>query len=388
MASADGIVSSARRAAATAGAAGQVLLALSPWVPAPRPHRADDVTARWLTGVFAARAPAAVVERVEPLGGTSGTTDRRRLGLVWNAAGERAGLPASVFVKSTPLSAKNRTMVAALWMAVNEVKFYRIARADLGDIAPVAYAAHAGPGARFLLVLEDLETRDGRPLALADDCTLQHAQAMMATLAELHATFWESPRFATDLSWAAPITTRSGMSLLASQFRRVRSTFLKSGRYDLPAGVRRTAALVNENDWALYRMWERPPLTLVHGDSHLGNTYSLSDGRAGLLDWQVVFRCRGIREVSYFMAGGLPIEMRREHERDLVALYVDELAVAASSRRRRSTRRGTRTASSSTTRGTPPRSRCCGRACRSPRTCSGRSSASPPQSRISRSIES
>src|SRR3546814_12822049 len=30
--------------------------------------------------------------------------------------------------------------------------------------------------------------------------------------------------------------------------------------------------------------------TLLHGDTHLGNTYLLPDGRGGLLDWQLMVR--------------------------------------------------------------------------------------------------
>src|SRR5690606_32991561 len=127
----------------TARALMETALAVSPWAPAPEPHSAAAVTAEWLTGVFAAQHPGVVVEKVRPLDGTTGTTDRRRLGLEWNRAGQDAGLPTAVFIKSTPLSAKNRTMVAALDMAINEVAFYQQVRPELpADAAPRCYAAH------------------------------------------------------------------------------------------------------------------------------------------------------------------------------------------------------------------------------------------------------
>jgi len=317
---------SARRVGAVAGSIGQVLLGLAPWVPAPRPHTGAALRPEWLTRQLGAPVPGAAIERIDTIDGTSGTTDRVRLGLSWNEAGRAAALPASVFVKSTSPSPKNRTMVGALWMAVNEVKFYRTARVDLGDVAPEPYVAHAGAGARFLLVLEDLVARGAHPFGLGDDCDLAHAQAMMRTLAEVHARFWESPRFETDLAWAAPVTRRSGMSLLAFQFRRVRTKMLESrDRFELPPAVERMARFVNDHDEALYRCWERGPSTLLHGDSHLGNTYALPDGRAGLLDWQVVFRGPGVREVAYFLATSAPTTLRREHERGLLRLYVDTL---------------------------------------------------------------
>jgi len=319
-------VESARRAGAVAGSIGQVVLGLAPWVPAPRPHDGAALRPDWLTRQLGEQVPGAAVDHIEVLDGTTGTTDRLRLALRWNETGRAASLPASVFVKSTSRSPKNRTMVGALWMAVNEVKFYGTARAELGDVAPEAYVAHAGVGARFLLVLEDLVARGARPFGLGDDCDLAHARAMMRTLADVHATFWESPRFATDLAWAAPVTRRPGMTLLAFQFRRVRRKMLESPeRFGLPPAVRRLARVVNDHDDALYRRWERGSLTLLHGDSHLGNTYALPDGRAGLLDWQVVFRGPGVREVAYFLATSAPTHLRREHERALLRVYIDTL---------------------------------------------------------------
>lgn len=70
------------------------------------------------------------------------------------------------------------------------------------------------------------------------------------------------------------------------------------------------------------------PQTLVHGDCHAGNTYALPDGRAGLLDWQVVFRTRGVREISYFAVPGLDRELRRAHEKELIQRTLDGLAAA------------------------------------------------------------
>jgi len=313
--------------AATIAALGEVGLAVSPWAPAPRPYRATDVEPAWLTSVLAAGVAGARIESIRELGGTAGTTDRRRLALDWNAAGISAGLAPSVFIKSTAASAKNRAMVAGLWMAVNEVKFYRTVRPALDDIAPEVHAASAGHGARFLLVLEDLVAAGGRPYSLADDCTLEHAEGLVTALARLHSRFWQSPRLVTDLSWAAPMTGRPGFGLLARQFRRVRRRFLaEADEREVGPAARRMLAIVNEHDLALYRTWADGPQTLLHGDSHFGNTYALADGRAGLLDWQVVFRGRGMREVSYFLCGGLSTELRRTHERALIGRYLDTLA--------------------------------------------------------------
>ncbi|GAB3035233.1 ecdysteroid 22-kinase family protein [Mycobacterium bourgelatii] len=305
----------------------ETALAISPWLPAPKPHSADGVDARWLSQQFAGRAPGAVAEALVPLDGTTGTTDRRRLGIEWNDAGIAAGLPSSLFVKSTPLSAKNRTMVAALDMAINEVRFYQQLRPELGDdVAPAVYASHAGHGARHLLVLEDLVASGARFLAKPDEVDLAYAQGMMRALGKLHAAFWESPRLAADLSWIAPESRRPGFKLLLWQFRSMRKKLLSSDEHDLNPAVRRMATFVNEHDRALHARWERGPQTVLHGDAHAGNSYSLPDGRGGLLDWQVIHRGPGIREVSYFCTHSIPTELRRAHEESLLRLYLETLA--------------------------------------------------------------
>jgi hypothetical protein len=312
--------------AETIGALAEVALALSPWAPSPRPHRLAHVDAPWLTATLASGAPGARVLAVEMLGGSSGTTDRRRLRLTWNEAGIDAGLPAHLFVKATSSSARNRTMVAALGMAIQEVRFYEQIRPSLGDIAPRVHHAQAGHGARFVLVLDDLLARGARPVTGLDDCTLEHVEALIDTLAGLHAVYWRSPRLDTDLAWVRPMTGRPGFRLLANHFRRVRRKFLaQADERNLGPRVRRLLALVNDNDLALYRSWESGPQTLVHGDCHVGNSYSLPDGRAGLLDWQVVFRTRGVREISYFMVGALDREVRRAQEKALLERYLGGL---------------------------------------------------------------
>ena len=317
------------RVLSTATALREVGWSLSPWAPAPRPSDPRAVDGAFLTSVLATRHPGATVESLQDVGGSEGTTDRRRVALQWNAAGRDAALPSALFLKGTSRTAKNRAMAGGLSMATNEVLFYERVSRDVADICPRSFAATSGHGARHLLVLEDLVAAGAKPYALADECDAQHADGVVRALAHLHATFERSPRFATDLAFAKPMTQRAGAGLLRTTMRRVRSTFLKHADRH-PVGPHATAMLrlVQRHDRALYARWEQGTQTLLHGDSHLGNTFQRADGRSGLLDWQVVFRGQGIREVAYFLGAGVPVELRRTHERALVQTYLDALAAA------------------------------------------------------------
>jgi hypothetical protein len=311
-------------AVVNARALGQIAAAVSPRVPTSGPTKSSDVTARWLTEQVG-KAVGAVALSAASLDGTTGTTDRRRLVVEWDQAGKAAGLPANLFVKSSPLTAKNRVMVAALDMAVNEVKFYQQAAAELDGIVPKAWFSYAGVGARFLIVLDDLVAQGATPYALADRCEVDHARGLVDAFARLHAQFWESPRFTSDLSWAKTWSTRPGNKVLKLFYSRGRRGALRLDRPEETAAVRAVAAALDEHIDAYYREFEVGPLTLLHGDSHLGNTYSMPDGRSGLLDWQVVWRGPGLREVTYWMTAGLDPDIRRKHERELLERYLEGL---------------------------------------------------------------
>src|SRR6202012_1337750 len=206
-----------RRASTTAAnltAAGELVAAVLPTLPGSGPSSPADVTTEWLTRNLAGTMPSAAEQRISLLDGTTGTTDRRRLSVEWNESGRAAGLPDHLFLKSTPLSTKNRTMVAALGMAVNEARFYNEAADELDGIAPRSWYARAGVGARFLIVLEDIVAAGGRAYALADHCDIGHAQGLIDVFAALHARFWERPRMVTDLSWIRTWSARPGYGVL------------------------------------------------------------------------------------------------------------------------------------------------------------------------------
>ena len=75
----------------------------------------------------------------------------------------------------------------------------------------------------------------------------------------------------------------------------------------------------------LYREGE---LTLVHGDPHLGNLFvdGADPTRTGFLDWAVISRAPGIRDVAYVLSASTPTELRRTHEQALLSRYREVLA--------------------------------------------------------------
>jgi aminoglycoside phosphotransferase (APT) family kinase protein len=77
--------------------------------------------------------------------------------------------------------------------------------------------------------------------------------------------------------------------------------------------------------WASQRILAKGPRTLLHGDTHIGNTYLLPDGSGGLLDFQLSVRGHWANDVTYLLVTALEPEKRRTHERELIGFYLDEL---------------------------------------------------------------
>ena len=73
------------------------------------------------------------------------------------------------------------------------------------------------------------------------------------------------------------------------------------------------------------RLLQSGPRTLLHGDTHVGNSYVLPDGTSGLLDFQLLVKGNWCIDVTYYLITALDIETRRQHEAELLDYYLTEL---------------------------------------------------------------
>ncbi|KAL1879318.1 hypothetical protein Daus18300_001900 [Diaporthe australafricana] len=72
--------------------------------------------------------------------------------------------------------------------------------------------------------------------------------------------------------------------------------------------------------------------TIIHGDTHVGNTYLTAEGRPHWLDWSAVHVGSCFHDVAYFMCGALSIEDRRANEGRILRHYLDALCAAGGPR--------------------------------------------------------
>ncbi|HEX5613644.1 MAG TPA: hypothetical protein VFZ83_00675 [Acidimicrobiia bacterium] len=290
------------------------------------PH---GLTPELLTRALATRHPGVDVATVSLVSvkrcgeGVASTADRIVLDLTY-APGADGGLPGRMVLKTMLLSPH-----APGEMYETEVRFYNEIRPQLDVETPHAYAATFDPVTnQFGVLLEDLTARHARFPDATQLVTVDEVAAVLTQLARLHGRFWSSDRFARDLAWVATpsrggmahIFERHGLEIVRDQVR----------RHQFKADLIAPLGADLDQLWgalaASQALLATAPETLLHGDTHIANTYLLPDGTGGLLDWQLQVRGCFAHDVIYLICTALPTDTRRAEQLRLVEHYLAELA--------------------------------------------------------------
>ena len=294
------------------------------------PPSVESLTPEWLTAALCKGHPHARVTDVLTGSGSDGSTSRRALDISYNDAGREAGLPTSVYTKSTPKFTSRAVTVPAGALEC-EALFYDTIRPGLNIEAPWGYymALDARSGRSMLLMEDVANTKNvtfGDPTKHYID--RGRAESIVTNLAILHGAFWESPRFAGDLAaikdaerWQRDVNDLIAFPRRAMiGFDRAESVF--------PAEFRRRKADVWPAFMSSLALHNLGPRTLLHSDVHSRNWYLTGPNGMGLYDWQLITRGTWALDVAYALSSALTVQDRRSWEKDLIELYVDRLHAA------------------------------------------------------------
>jgi hypothetical protein len=292
------------------------------------PINVADLTAELLTETVQQLYPEVAVESFTVVDsksyGEAMVSTAARAVLDLNYSGDTGQLPSRVVLKL----ARDESGIMAPFYA-NEVNFYTLLRPDLQIEAPLTLGGVFDPDSgQFGLLLEDLTLRQAHFPNVTEAVSLHYIKSLIETLARLHAQFWESPRFDTDLNWVQSHTegalcelqNRAATPLIQHEidqenFKREMVQRLRTSGPELRGGM-----------MAMHRHQATLPRTLLHGDTHLGNTYRLPGDKGGFLDWQLMTCGYGVHDISYLICTALSVEQRREHEQALLRFYLGKLA--------------------------------------------------------------
>ncbi len=288
------------------------------------PQQWDQVTPEWMTAAISRHCPGAHVSDVEVVMVDNGTNRRARLGLSYD---EGSG-PDVVFVKAEgdyrEAHSRNGNMF-------NEPDLFS-AGVPIPVDHPLAYKVLIDrPGLDYVIVMEDVTVRGADPRDATRPLTVDQVASGLGGLARLHSRYWGfSAATHPELAWVQTWEATEG--------------FAEGLAARIPEGLARGAACLPEEVTqlgvpAILSVWARAvgslalePLTLLHGDPHIGNTYVLPQDEMGFLDWQVVRRGNWSHDVGYFLVSALTVDDRRSSETELVEAYREALALSGGQR--------------------------------------------------------
>jgi len=293
--------------------------------PAPLPGHWEEVTADWLGALLRRRYPGTVVESLDVVELRSTHTTKIRVAAAYNDAGRAAGLPEHLCLKGNFTGRHNPFEICRM-----EARFYHDLVEGTALPVPVSYCSDWDEGAsnQGVVVLEDLVELGGEFGSTYHHIGPDGVARALTDLAVLHGHFWDSPRLGAADWLPRSMDTPGDCDQPRVIWWLVEENLARDVYIErLPAWMvadpqRFLRAYDLLNHWARE---QAGPETIVHGDSYLGNTYLRPDGHRLWLDWQMVRRGGGMRDVSYFVVGALTVEERRSHERDLLAHYREAL---------------------------------------------------------------
>jgi len=290
------------------------------------PDRIEGLDRDWFERALRRRFPEVRLDDARIVDVNHGTCTKIRVALAYAPIAD-AGLPATMLVKGGFAEHSPRF----LEMHATEMRYYRDIAPRAPFATPACYFEGIDPAdGRSLVVLEDLDARSVRWLGALAPLAWPAQLAFTDALAAFAAKWWESPELAPGgpLDWVIHSYEREAAAYIAWYLEPERwNGFMALPRCAcLPRRLHdreRMAAALS----ALEQRLPAQPVTLSHGDTHLGNLYLDRDGAAGFLDAQPR-RAPWVKDFAYQLVAALDVEDRRRWERPLLARYLRRLAEA------------------------------------------------------------
>jgi len=231
------------------------------------------------------------------------------------------GVPSTVVVK-LPAQSEARWAMDMLGGYRRELAFYRCVASRAPVNTPHVYAAEmAENSADFVLVLEDLRAWDNADHLAG--LSMHRARLCIEQLAGMHA--WSvTTADATALDAFPSFDAPSVRDILHPAFELGWRVYRDRSAVAVPTAVARYAErFVELAPKALAALTVRP--MLLHGDIRADNMFFDGDSLK-IVDFQFASRGAGATDVAYLISQGLPTEVRRGHDEQLVREYLARLA--------------------------------------------------------------
>lgn len=278
------------------------------------PAHPDDVTPQWLGEVLA--APVRSVSW-KPIG-TGQVGDSVRFTV------EGEGTPRTLAGKFPAADPASRGTAIMFGLYRKEVEFYRHTAPNLDVRVPgVHFAEVSEEGGEFILLFEDMgPARQGDQIA---GCGIEDARHAIRQAAAIHAPSWGRSDM-LEAEWIQPAPNLG--ETIANLYPQAQAVFRERYADSLEPQLMRVCEELAESASSWFHR-DEPPKCIVHGDFRLDNM--LFDIRGGeepvaVLDWQTVTIGNALTDVAYFMGCGIGEALWRDHEDELLDLWLGEMA--------------------------------------------------------------
>ena len=295
------------------------------------PRRTREMTPQWLAEVFAESgiaAPAIADVSVETISVGSGFAGRAlRLSVEYADDPSRTAAPSTLIAKMPSIDPTMRSLMESLRGYEVEGRFYAQLAGSTPTPTPRCYWNGASPDSGdYCLLIEDLVGYElggqGRSDVDPDAIT-----SLVTEAARLHRQWWNDAELQT-VDWLARpndeqayVPHQHGMAGWGIWRQRFGADLSDADADDL----RRAVQAVPE----FAPLAAEGASTLVHGDYRLDNAmFNAANAERPLviIDWQMARYGSGAYDIAYLLSQSVPVELRRRHEDDWLARYVEELA--------------------------------------------------------------
>ena len=280
------------------------------------PVHPDEVTAHWLSSVLGKRIEAVRWEAI----GTGQVGDSVRFHV---SAAEAVSTLAGKFSAADEAS---RATATTFGLYRKEVEFYRQVAPYLDVRAPhVHFADVSEDGDEFVLLFEDLG-----PAEQGDQiggCSIERARAAIRQAAAIHAPSWQRADL-LDLDWLQP-PEQLGITV-AAMYPQAQTVFRERYADTLEPEYMALCEELAELAPTYFRS-DPDRQCIVHGDFRLDNMlFDIGAGQEpiAILDWQTVTVGKAMTDVGYFMGCGIGEALWRDHEDELLDLWLQAMGDA------------------------------------------------------------
>ena len=281
----------------------------------------EDITPEYLTEALGQPVTALTSEPVGVGVGLIGQLYR-----VTPTYGDGGSGPEQLIVKLPGPTEEARFVAQVLQMYETEAGFYRDLAQGSSVASPGSHHITFDPETHdFVLILDDVG--HCRQADQIEGLNLEDAKVAVRELARLNAAWWEHPDLLAS-AYLRPMTESPFPEAVTMSYEGSWPNALKRFGDLMSDDIKEYGARYGSLfRWFCEQLCDGA-VTMSHGDWRGDNLFFTDDPENPLVavDWQLITVAKGIKDFGYFVTQSLTPEIRAAHERELLQIWLDELA--------------------------------------------------------------